>query len=109
MSVADDVRRLALALPEVEESPHFESASFRVRGKILATLGAGGVTLKLPPQIQEALLQSHPGAVTLPAHWGRHGWTQLRLEAFATDLLADLIATAWRQVAPRALIAKSAP
>lgn len=29
-----EVRRFALALPEATEAPHFDYASFRVRGKI---------------------------------------------------------------------------
>ena len=32
-----DVRKFALALPEVAEAPHHHYGSFRVRGKILAT------------------------------------------------------------------------
>ena len=34
----DDVTALALALPEATEEPHFDMRSFRVRGKIFATL-----------------------------------------------------------------------
>ena len=34
----NDVRKLALALPEAEEQAHFDKPSFRVRGKIFATL-----------------------------------------------------------------------
>lgn len=33
-----EVRRVAFALPEVTEEPHHEMASFRVRGKIIATV-----------------------------------------------------------------------
>ena len=32
-----DVQRMALALPEAVEEPHFDKTSFRVRGKIFAT------------------------------------------------------------------------
>ena len=34
----DDIRALALSLPLAEEHPHFDRASFRVKGKIFATL-----------------------------------------------------------------------
>ena len=104
MTSAADVRALAMALPEVEEAPHFESASFRVRGKILATLGAETCTLKLPREIQESLCQSDPGAIDLPAHWGQYGWTTITLARFDAERLADLIAVSWRQVAPKALL-----
>ena len=108
MTTADAVRALAMALPEVEESPHFESASFRVRGKILATLGAETLTLKLPLLVQEALCQSDPNAVQLPAHWAKHGWTTLSLQGFDAGRLADLLSLAWRQVAPKALLKRGA-
>ncbi len=104
MTTPGDIRALAMALPEVEESPHFESASFRVRGKILATLGSETVTLKLPTQIQESLCESDPQSVTAPAHWGRFGWTTITLAAFDMDRMTDLVAAAWRQVAPKALL-----
>ena len=34
----DDIRVLALSLPEAQEHPHFDRSSFRVRGKIFITL-----------------------------------------------------------------------
>ena len=109
MITPDDIRRLALALPEVEEAPHFESASFRVRGKILVTLGAETATLKLPLEIQESLRQSDPHAIDLPVHWSRFGWTTITLAGFDLDRMSDLIATSWRQVAPKALLKAGAP
>ena len=104
MTCAADVRALAMALPEVEEAPHFESASFRVRGKILATLAAETCTLKLPREIQESLCQSDPAAIELPTHWSKFGWTTITLAGFDTERLADLIASSWRQVAPKTLL-----
>ncbi len=103
MSSSNDLRTIAMALTEVEESAHFDSTSFRVRGKILATMSGDRAVLKLPLEVQGSLLESHAAAVVLPAHWGRFGWTDLRLEAFERDLLTDLMALAWRQVAPKAL------
>ena len=36
----DDVRAMALELPEATEQPHFDMTSFRVRSKIFATAPA---------------------------------------------------------------------
>ncbi len=33
-----EVRRFAVSLPEATEEPHFDLASFRVKGKIFATV-----------------------------------------------------------------------
>lgn len=103
---ADDIRALALLLPEADELPHFERASFRVRGKIFATLPPDGerVVLKLPVEIKESLRQSDPEAVIpLPGAWGRGGWTQLAIGRMEAAKLADLIRLAWAQVAPKSL------
>ena len=104
MTTPAEVRAIAMALPEVAESPHFESASFRVRGKILATLGSDTVTLKLPMAIQESLCESDPRSVEAPTYWGKYGWTTITLAAFDRERMADLVAVAWRQVAPKALL-----
>ncbi len=103
---ADDIRALALSLPEAGEQPHFERTSFRVRGKIFATLPPDGdlVVLKLPVEIKESLVQSDPEAVIpLPGGWDRGGWTQIAIGGMETAKLADLIRLAWAQVAPKSL------
>jgi len=103
----DDIRALALSLPLVEEHPHFDRASFRVKGKIFATLPPSGeqVVLKLLPEIKESLKQSDPEAVIpLPGGWDRGGWTLLDIERMDDEKLADLIRLAWRQVAPKTLL-----
>jgi predicted DNA-binding protein (MmcQ/YjbR family) len=103
---ADDIRALALSLPGAEEQPHFERASFRVRGRIFATLPPGGerVVLKLPREIKESLVQSDPDAIVpLPGAWDRGGWTQVAISRMEAAKLADLVRLAWRQVAPKSL------
>lgn len=100
----DDIRALALSLPLAEEHPHFDRASFRVKGKIFATLPPGGeeVVLKLPPEIKESLKQSDPAAIrALPGRWDKGGWTLIAIRSMDDEKLADLIRLAWRQVAPK--------
>ena len=103
-----DIRALALSLPEVEEHPHFDRTSFRVRGKIFSTMTADGeqVMVKLPLEIKAAVEQAHPDAfVPLPGAWGRSGATLLVIAAMKDDEMADLVRLAWKQVAPKKLIA----
>jgi len=103
----DDIRSLALSLPQAEEQPHFDRASFRVKGKIFATLPPGGahVVLKLLPEIKESLKQTDPEAVIpLPGGWDRGGWTQIAIGSIDREKLADLVRHAWRQVAPKTLL-----
>lgn len=103
----DDIRALSLSLPLAEEHAHFDRASFRVKGKIFATLPPGGeeVVLKLPPEIKESLQQSDPDAIrALPGGWDRGGWTLIAIGSMDDGKLADLIRLAWRQVAPKKLL-----
>lgn len=103
----DDIRALALSLPLAEEQPHFDRASFRVKGRIFATLPPGGerLVLKLLPEIKESLRQADPEAVIpLPGAWDRGGWTELAIRSMDDEKLADLVRLAWRQVAPKKLL-----
>jgi hypothetical protein len=100
-------RRLALALPETSEVGHMGHPDFRVGGKIFATLGYpddGWGMVKLTPDQQEALVSAEP-AVFAPVKggWGRGGATNVRLRAARVASLRLALATAWRNVAPRAL------
>ena len=109
---ADDIRAIAHSLPGAEELPHFDRASFRVRGKIFCTLTPDGlqVMVKLPLEIKAAVEQAHPDAfVPLPGAWGRSGATLLTIAAMKPDEMADLVRLAWRQVAPKSLSAGERP
>jgi predicted DNA-binding protein (MmcQ/YjbR family) len=107
----DDIHALALSLREAQEHPHFDRSSFRVRGKIFVTLppvGEDGVrklVLKLPVLVKESLQQTDPDAVVSLGNWDKGGWTQLDIGRMDEARLADLIRLAWRQVAPKTLIA----
>ncbi len=106
----DILRPLALALPETAESSHFDTPDFRVRGKIFATArhDAARAVLKLPLHIQEAMLENQPEVFSLTAGWGKHGWTFVQTDRIDPDLLKDLLDLAWRQVAPKKLVAAHA-
>jgi hypothetical protein len=102
----DDVRALALSLPEAVEQPHFDRASFRVRGKIFATLPPGGelvVLLRLPAEIKESLQQSDSRAIVSLGAWERPGVIQLAIGRMEPAKLADLVRLAWREAAPKRL------
>jgi hypothetical protein len=101
----DEARALALSLPEAVELDHHGRPSFRVGGKIFATLwtdvrmnvmvGEGGIRTAVEdaPDVCEEVW------------WGK------RLAAVAVDLtgvdhdfLAELLTDAWEQKAPRRIV-----
>jgi len=67
----EEVRKVALALPDTTEEPHHNFGSFRVRGKIFVTIPPGGELLHifLPAEQREVALAMDPEFLE-PVHWG---------------------------------------
>jgi hypothetical protein len=104
MSTAADARRIALSLPEAVEQDHHGRPSFRVAGKIFATLSDEehmNVMLDQPGIL--TAVQAHPG-ICAEVWWGkRMAAVRVDLGAAGEDLLADLLADAWERRAPARL------
>jgi hypothetical protein len=104
---ADEVRRLALALPEAVEAEHHGMPSFRVAGKIFCTIHQDHprIMVKLAPEDQDNLAAGHPGVVEpVPGYWGRKGSTFVWREKADAALVEMLLGLAWRNVAPKRLL-----
>jgi hypothetical protein len=105
---AADFRRIALSLPEAEESAHMSHPDFRVGGKIFATLGYPdkdhGMVV-LPPEEQAHFVKAYPKAFT-PAKgaWGKRGSTAVNLGAVDKVTLKRAMEIAWRKRAPKDLL-----
>jgi hypothetical protein len=98
-------RTLALALPEAVEEDHHGRPSFRVAGKIFATLWDEthmNVMLDEPGILTAA--QGH-GDVCSEFWWGKRlGALSVDLQRVDADLLAEWLADAWERKAPRRLV-----
>lgn len=99
----DDVRRIALALPEAHEGTHMGHADLRVRDKIFASLpnDPSTVSIKITPANLDILVRSDPE--TYRDVWGGR-WVGVRLAGTTRDTLRDLLTDAWRLTAPRSLV-----
>jgi hypothetical protein len=103
-----DIRKLALALPESTEEPHHEMTSFRVAGKIFATLPPDGdrVHIFLGEDEVAAYCAEYPGTVE-ELWWGKRlsGCRLMLTSPGATKPLArELLTEAWRRKAPKKLL-----
>ena len=96
-----------MSLPEVVEQPHFDSASFRIRGRIFATIPAQGdrVHVFVPES------DVHEAVAEQPA-WCEELWWGKRLSGLRIALpdadaagVNELIIDAWRFKAPKRLVA----
>jgi hypothetical protein len=111
----EDLRRVALALPEAYEDTHRGKPAFRVQAKIFAMLSKPGgqgflgldaadvAVLKLEREDQLNMAAAHPGAVAPTETYGHHGWTYVRLGELAPTDLETLVRLAWVNVAPKRL------
>ena len=104
----EDVRRLALALPETEERLTWETdVTFRVRDKIFAIGGEGAraISIKASLETQAELLEMDPVTFAKSAYVGRFGWVTVDLGRVDPGLLESLLRDAWRRTAPKKLAA----
>jgi hypothetical protein len=101
----DDVLRVALALPNTEESTSYRQPCVKVRGKAFVTVSpheAGALVLRCPAEEAELLIAALPGVYYLTPHY--QGWSCVlaRLEAIDADELALRVEDAYAFVAERA-------
>lgn len=110
--------KICLGLPEATRERHGEHASFRIRKKVFAYYlsnhhgdGIIGVTAKVLPGDNTALVAASPARFYLPAYIASKGWVALRLDVGAVDWdeVAELVVGSYRLIARRrpALLVKS--
>ncbi|MFF0492958.1 MmcQ/YjbR family DNA-binding protein [Nocardia sp. NPDC004068] len=107
MSDAAAARRVALGLPEAVEQSHHGFPSFRVRGKIFATLPEPDRLNVMCDEsgVREAVAE-YPE--TCAEQWWGKRLSAVRVDLANADerLLTELLTDAWRHKAPRALVAR---
>jgi hypothetical protein len=107
MITAEELRRVVLSLPEAEERETWGHPTFRVRDRMFAAMSDDGqeATVKATRQEQAALVSTAPETFGIPAYVGRHGWVSIQLATVDPAELRELIVEAWRQTAPKRLVA----
>jgi hypothetical protein len=97
-------RSVALALPEAVERDHHGRPSFRVAGKIFATLwDQDHMNVMLDQDGIRTAVQADPGACD-EFWWGKRlGAVSVDLRSIDAGALADLLADAWEGKAPSRL------
>jgi hypothetical protein len=62
-------------------------------------------SVKATREEQAALIAAAPETFGVPAYVGRHGWVSIQLATVDPAELGELMVEAWRQTAPRRLVA----
>jgi hypothetical protein len=101
------VRTLALGLPETAEAPHHDMTSFRVAGKIFATVPPAGdrVHAFVGEDEVAAYCAEFPEAVE-ELWWGKKlSGCRVFLHKADRPLVRELLTEAWRRKAPKKVLA----
>ena len=101
----EEARAFALSLPEAVEQDHHGRPSFRVGGRIFATLWSDErMNVMLDQGGILTAVEASPG-VCEPVSWGRrHAAVGVALPSVEPDLLRELLLDAWEGKAPRRLL-----
>lgn len=109
MSTLRQARELALALPEATESDHHGITSFRVRGKIFATVpDPGHIRIMVDENEIRAAVAENP-TVCEEFYWGKRlACVVVALKPATPTLLRELLSEAWLRKAPHSAAARLA-
>jgi hypothetical protein len=103
-STEEDVRRLALSLPEVVEKPSYGTPGFRVRDRLFARVQPeedAVVVWRENIDEKHALIESEPARFCSTPHYDGHPTVLVRLATVGTDELWEILAESWRVRAPK--------
>ena len=103
MTVAQ-IRKFALALSESIEQEHFGNPSFRVRGRIFATVPDDGhVNVMIDPFDVDGVVRDNPKSCE-ELRWGKEvKGVRVALSNASPDVVEALLRSAWRRKAPKRL------
>jgi hypothetical protein len=107
MATWDDVRRLGLALPEVEESTSYGAPALKVAGKTFANMSPsapGALHVRVDPDERPFLLASSPDVFFVTPHYDAWPGMLVRLDLVDERVLQELLEDAWALRAPKRLL-----
>jgi len=105
---AETVREILLDLPGVDEGPCYGTAGFRVRKKFLARLRDEDTVLVVKCGFDERdfRLRADPDVYFTTDHYNGYPTVLVRLDRVQKADLEELLEHAWRQWAPKRLVAE---
>lgn len=110
MATVDDVRRIALSLPETIEKSSYNTPGFRVKDKLFLRVrdeAEGGLVVFVTDlEDKEALLAGDSDKFFTTPHYDGHPIVLVNLPAIGVDELRELIMDSWRVKAPKAVLKK---
>ncbi|RJO75192.1 MmcQ/YjbR family DNA-binding protein [Nocardia panacis] len=106
-TTGDDVREVAMSLPETTEEFAWGMPIFRVARKLFLTLPEEetSIAVRCPVLERDELVRAEPEKFWVAPHEATQAWVRVRLAALEDrGELTDIVRDSWRQAAPKHLI-----
>ncbi len=104
---SDDARAIALGLPETTEKIAWSMPTFRVAGKMFATMPEEetSIAVRCPKEERDELALAEPEKFWIADHEASFAWVRVRLAALDDlDELRAILTDSWLQAAPPRLL-----
>lgn len=94
----DDVRKIGLAMPHVEEGKSYGTAALKVKKKLFVRLKEDGdsLVIGMPFEQREALMAEDPETYYITDHYLNYEYVLVRLSKVSKEALRDLLKGAYR-------------
>jgi len=105
----DDVRKLALAWPEVQDGTSYRTAALKVRKKLLARIREDNdslVVFGVPHEERAMLCDSEPRVFYFTDHYRDYPTVLIRLSKARRSHVEPLLRRRWRELASKAAVRK---
>jgi hypothetical protein len=103
----DDIRKLALGWPEVEDGTSYGTPALKVRKKLLVRLKEDGDSLVMPGvplDERDMLVESQPRAFYFTDHYKDYPMVLIRLAETSRAVVEPLLRRHWRTLASKAVV-----
>lgn len=103
----DEVRKLALSWPEVEDGTSYGTPALKVRKKMLVRLKEDGDSLVMPGvpvDERDVLVKNQPGVFYFTDHYRDYPMVLIRLSRTRRATVEPLLRRQWRTLASKAAV-----
>lgn len=100
MATWKTVQKIALKLPETEESTSYGTPAMKVKGKLLVRLREEGDILAIYTDDKEGQMAADPAVYFSTPHYDGYPMVLVRLPKITEAELRELLTDAWRMKAP---------
>lgn len=98
----ETVRRIGLALPNVEEGTSYGTPALKVKGKLFVRLREepDSLVIKMPFDQREELMAGDPETYYITDHYREYEWMLVRLSKVSEEALRELLGISYRAALP---------